>query len=148
MIKIKLPATPAKIYLKYNGSRLNLMRKYSVFLNSRIETERIFENIKETITIKVRLFDNKIYHLGLISRNIYTEIDNNLVQFENGFLIHNYILLSNNLTFIQGVITMDLEFDGEFINERYLFKVFINGTNQIQKYILDSEIECENFIKE
>lgn len=148
MIKINKPATAAKIYLKYNGSRLDLMQKYSAFLNSRIEFEKIFENVKETITIKVKLFDNKIYYLGLISRNIYTEINNNLVQFENGFLMHNSILLSNNLTFIQGVITMDLEINGEFINERYLFKVFINGTNQIQKYILDSEIECENFVKE
>jgi hypothetical protein len=148
MIKINKPAIAAKIYLKYNGSRLDLMQKYSAFLNSRIEFEKIFENVKETITIKVKLFDNKIYYLGLISRNIYTEINNNLVKFENGFLMHNSIMLSNNLTFIQGVITMDLEINGEFINERYLFKVFINGTNQIHKYILDSEIECENFVKE
>lgn len=148
MVKVNKPATSAKIYLKYNGCRLDLMETYSKILNSHIEFDKNFSNIRETITIKIKLFDNKTYYLGLISRNIYTEINNNLVQFENGFIIHNSILLSNNLTYFQGIITMDIEINGEFINERYLFKVFINGTNQIQKYILDSEIECENFIKE
>ncbi len=148
MIKINKPTIPAKIYLKYNGCRLDLMQTYSTILNSKIEFEKIFANVKETITIKAKLFDNKTYHFGLISRNIYTEINNELVQFENGFLIHHSIILSNNLTYFNGTITMDVEVNGELINERYLFKVFINGTNQINKYIIDSEIDCENFIKE
>ena len=48
------------------------------------------------IMIIFNRFDNKIYYLGLISRNIYTEIDNELVQYENGFLIHHTIILNNN----------------------------------------------------
>jgi hypothetical protein len=147
MIKINKPTVPAKIYLKYNGSRLDLMEKYSAFLNSGIEIEKTFKNIKETLTIKVKLFDNKIYYLGLISRNIYTEIDNELVQYENGFLIHHTIILNNNLTFFSGIITMDIDINGEFINERYNFKVFINSSSSINQYIVESEIECENFIK-
>jgi hypothetical protein len=147
MIKINKPTVPAKIYLKYNGSRLDLMEKYSAFLNSGIEIEKTFKNIKETLTIKVKLFDNKIYYLGLISRNIYTEIDNELVQYENGFLIHHTIILNNNLTFFSGIITMDIDINGEFINERYYFKVFVNSSSSINQYIIESEIECENFIK-
>lgn len=147
MIKINKPAIPAKIYLKYNGSRLDLMERYSTFLNSGIEFEKTFKNIKETLTIKVKLFDNKIYYLGLISRNIYTEINNELVQYENGYLIHHTIILNNNLTYLSGIITMDVDLNGEFINEKYTFKVFINSASQINQYVIDSEIECENFIK-
>lgn len=147
MIKINKPAIPAKIYLKYNGSRLDLMERYSTFLNSGIEFEKTFKNIKETLTIKVKLFDNKIYHLGLISRNIYTEINNELVRYENGFLIHHTIILNNNLTYFSGIITMDVELNGEFVNEKYTFKIFINSSSPINQYVIESEIECENFIK-
>jgi hypothetical protein len=147
MIKINKPPVPAKIYLKYNGSRLDLMEKHSAFLNSGIEFEKIFKSTKETLTIKVKLFDNKIYYLGLISRNIYTEINDELVQFENGYLIHHTIILNNNLTYFSGIITLDIDLNGEYINERYTFKVFINSNNSINEYVIESEIECENFIK-
>ncbi|MGL2999404.1 hypothetical protein [Flavobacterium sp. RSSB_23] len=148
MIKISIPPVPVNVYIKYSGSRLNLVQRYNAFEDSRIEFEKTFKNIKETITVKVKLFDDKIYHLGLISRNIYTEVNNELIQFENGFLMHNEIILNNDITFISARITMDVEVNGELINESYSFKVFIKYNNsKINKYIVEAEIECDNFIK-
>ena len=148
MIKISIPPVPVNVYLKYSGSRLNLMQRYSAFENSGIEFQKTFKNIKETITVKVKLFDDKIYHLGLISRNIYTEVNNEFVQIENGFIMHREIILNNNITFISGGITMDVDVNGELINEHYSFKVFIKyGNSKINEYITEAEIDCENFIK-
>ena len=145
MIKINYPPKPAKIYIKYGGSRLNLMQQHSQFINSKIWLEKTYGNIKESITVEVKLFDDIVYHLGLISRSIYSEINNEFVKFENGFLIHHNIILSNNLSFISGIITMDIELNGEFITERYFFKVFINNSKKINEYIMNSGIDCENF---
>lgn len=145
MIKINHPPSPAKIYIKYQGSRLNLMNRYSQFTHSKIYLEKIYDNIKESITVEVKLFDDNVYHLGLISRNIYIKTNNKFVKFENGFLIHHNIILSNNSSFISGIITMDIEWNDEFLTERYFFKVFINNPKNINEYIIKSEIECENF---
>ena len=145
MIKINHPPKLAKIYIKYGGSRLNLMQQYSQLTNTKIWSEKTYENIKESITIEVKLFDDNVYHLGLISRNIYSEINNEFVKFEHGFLIHHNIILNNNSSFISGIITMDIELNGEFITERYFFKVFINNSKSINEYIINSGIDCENF---
>lgn len=145
MIKINHPPSPAKIYIKYSGSRLNLMQQYSQFTNSKIALENTYGNIKESITIEVKLFDGIVYHLGLISRNIYSKINNEFVKFDYGFLIHHKIIISDNSSFISGIITMDIELNGEFLTERYLFKVFINNPKRVNEYIINSEIDCENF---
>jgi len=147
MVKINYPPKLAKIYIKYGGSRLNFLQQDSQFNNTKIALEKTYGTIKDSVTIEVELFDKSIFHLGVISRNIYCKINDEFVKFENGSLIFHNIILSKNTSFISGVLSINAHLNGEILTEEYFFKVFINSPKLINDYIINSGIDCENFIK-
>ena len=44
------------------------------------------------------------------------------------------------------MISIDLNLNGEIINDTYDFKIFVNGTEEINTYVLNSELEYDEFI--
>ena len=65
---------------------------------------------------------------------------------DNAGIHHHTIILNNNFTYFSGVITMDFDLNGETLNETYRYKIFLSGSNLVNKYLIDLEVECENFI--
>lgn len=133
-------------YIRYDGSRLNLMEQYSKFIVSKIMLEEVYDGINEDAVIEVILFDNNIYHLGLTSGNIYAKINNCFVRVEDSYIMNQDIILSKYISFINGVINMKIDLNGEFIFERYKFKVFVTNVEPVNKIIVDSEIGYEDLI--
>ncbi|RKS02842.1 hypothetical protein [Flavobacterium sp. 102] len=145
MVKINYPPYPAKFYLNYTGRRNTLIQTFSTFTEISIEFDRNFTFQKESLSTKVHLIDGQEIFLGLISRNIYTLKNNDWIKNDDAFINLYQIIIDKNFTYIKGSISFDINLNGEVINDTYTFKIFLNAGQKVNDYIINSEVECENF---
>lgn len=131
MIKVRLPRTVFNVdyYLEYCGSRVNYILQDSRFLNAEIHRplKKLLDN-EERLFLKVALFDDITYSVGMLTGNIYQPFD---YDDEDGVININMsfspkqIILSDNISFIEGEINHEVMIGAENINDSYLIKIFV-----------------------
>ena len=145
MVKINHPPYPAKIYLNYTGRRETLVNTFSTFQNINIEFEKSFDLEKESLAANFELIDGQRIFLGILSRNIYILRNDDWLKDENAYFRPNQIIVGKKFTYIEGLISIDIDLNGEIINDSYEVKIFLNAGSKVNEFIANGDFDFEKF---
>jgi hypothetical protein len=147
MIKVINPVPTAKLFLKYCGKRLNIIRQEPTFQTVFLRYDKPIDSIEEPVSGKVRLTDGTDIYIGFLTRKIYKlNDDNQWLQDNESYLMHYDIIVDKSILFITGLINNIINLNGEMIEDNYKFRLFV--TNDCSRMFSHIDDETENLVIE
>lgn len=147
-MRINKPQNNGKIILTYNGCRRNLQNIHSRYFKIiAFPAKEIIEGIKESLLVKIKLFDNSEIAISLISNNLYfsNKVQDKIIwhQNENNYCVVDNIIVDEQLAVFRGSLIINTPFNDDILEESYNFMMIFIPSDEIKHHLTNNKIDYE-----